>query len=815
MTGLSADQVQKNRAKYGANVFSKRKKVGLFKSFLSNFADPMLKIMLVALGINCLFLFRGQSIFETIGIAFAILLAVSVSTISERSSSAAFEKLQKAASDIFVRVVRNGGATEIKIEDVVVGDIVLLSGGDKIPADGEIIDGQIEVDQSVANGESRPAVKSLSADRELLGGTVVTHGTATMRVTVVGDDTFYGKMLAELKIEQPKSPLKVKLEHLAKTISIIGYVGAVLVAIAYFFNLTVLEHQSVTPAHLLNAATLVVSVIVMAVPEGLPMMITVVLAANMKHMMRDNVLVRKLNGIETAGGMNILFTDKTGTITMGKLNVAKVITSDPENMALNLRYNNSARMDVSKGIAIGGNFTDRILLEYSQTLLTPAATVREQTPFDSAVKYMITEMQSGQILIKGAPEVVIPMCTAVPQKTAREIKELTQKAYRLIAFAVREGDTTRFLGLVAITDEVRPNAREAVSRLKSAGIQTVMITGDARETAIAVAREVGILDNEIVLTSAELGALTDAQLVKILPNIRVVARALPSDKSRLVRVSQSIGLVVGMTGDGVNDAPAIKSADVGFAMGSGTEVAKDAGDVVILDDNITSIAKATSYGRTIFKSIRKFLIFKLTINFVAMAISILAPFLGVGVPITVIQMLWLNIVMDTLAGLAYGGEKPRLAYMREAPKRRDEPIINKFMWGQIAYASVFIGVSALWFLKSPFIQNSLSNAGMVYSMTCFFAFFMFINIFNSFNSRTADLNLGSYLSLNKPFLFIIGIIIAAQVAMIFFGGSLFRVEAISAKHFIFIVLLALTIIPVDLIRKIFLRLRYGENFATT
>jgi len=321
--------------------------------------------------------------------------------------------------------------------------------------------------------------------------------------------------------------------------------------------------------------------------------------------------------------------------------------------------------------------------------------------------------------------------------------------------------------------------------------------------------------DEIVLTSQELAKLSDEELVKILPSLRVIARALPSDKNRLVRVAQSVGLVVGMTGDGVNDAPALKSADVGFAMGSGTEVAKEAGDVIIMDDNITSISKSVGFGRTIFKSIRKFLIFKLTINFVAVGISILAPFLGIGVPITVLQMLWINIVMDTLAGLAYGGEKPRASYMAEPPKRRSDPIITRYMWGQIGFASLFIGGLSLWFLLSRQVQSSLAPYGEIYAMTAFFAFFMFINIFNTFNSRTHDVNLISYLSLNKPFIYIMGLVTLVQVLFIFFGGSIFRTEMLNFQHFIFVTLLAFTVLPVDMLRKLFLKWRYGSKMVNT
>ena len=931
--GLSFAEVETSRATHGTNTLTRRKRRGFMRTFFSNFGDPMLKILLIALGINCVFIFNQRNYLETMGIAAAILIAVIVSTISEQGSAAAFEKLRSASQNIAVRVRRAGATLTLPIADVVVGDIVLLGAGDKIPADGVILNGSLEVDQSALNGETKEAKKlphaSPSAARtaphalqascpqkspdflsplHLFSGTVVTGGEAVMRVTAVGDKTVYGALAAELQESTPPSPLKIKLERLAKMISLIGYIGAAFVAIAYLFNIFILQNGlaqaqnfSFVFGHLLAAATLVVSVIVMAVPEGLPMMITVVLSANMKHMLKDNVLVRKIGGIETAGSLNILFTDKTGTLTNGKLevvhlidpagtmhsvatsgailpqhsDVVKVPSTPPlthQDVNLNplsgkgvalaqasdgvcvfrrllgtaLRYNTAAEM--SNNRAIGGNSTDRILLEFAQTLpYEPNLIKTRTTPFDSAKKFMSTTLADGRTLYKGAQEVILPRCTQVINADgttsplalaplAHTINELTQKAFRLIAVAV----DNIFIALVAIRDQVRPEAAGGITRLTSAGIQTVMITGDARETAIAVAREVGILSNEkflcckssfenspplwrgaerseagwFVLTSDELAALTDEHLARILPHLRVVARALPSDKSRLVRIAQSLNLVTGMTGDGVNDAPALKRADVGFAMGSGTEVAKEAGDVIILDDNISSIGRAVAYGRTIFKSIRKFLIFKLTINFCAMAVSIIAPFVNISTPITVLQMLWINIVMDTLAGLAYGGEKPRASYMREPPKRRDEAIINKYMWQQIITASIFMSLISLWFLKSPLIQTTLSTRGAAYAMTAFFAFFMFINIFNSFNSRTHDLNPISYLSLNKPFIWIMGTVTIAQIILIYFGGEIFRTVPLSPAHFILILALAATIFPADILRKL-LTAKYSKTQTTT
>jgi len=884
LSGLTDEEISKSREIHGENTFSKKKKKGFLRSFFGNFGDPMLRILLIALGIQVVFVFNSGQWLETFGIAMAIFVAVTVSTLSEYGSEKAFEKLAKQAALIECRVRRNGQTQTLPVSEVVVGDLVLLGSGDKIPADGVMVDGEIEVDQSLLNGESKEAKKlycgsmldknttssGIMSDSDkneavdylnmgsVFSGTVVTSGQGIMQVYSVGNKTEYGKIAAELQEDVPTSPLKVKLQGLAKLISVIGYIGAGLVAFAYFFNLLfistgfnmadtqiLLTDWNFMIEHILRAATLVVAVIVMAVPEGLPMMITVVLSSNMKHMLRDNVLVRKMGGIETAGSMNILFTDKTGTLTNGKLDVVGVLSGEGEFLEVSkiskkshlvkllgtaLRFNTGTELS-SQGKALGGNSTDRILTEFAGTLTYEKGVKKTtQIPFDSKNKFMSTTLADGRVLFKGAAEVLLPKVKKCYTKDGQIVSishrqlqnmvvSLSNQAYRLICVLINDV----LVGLVAIRDQVRPESVIAIKRLAAAGIQTVMITGDAKETATAVAREVGILkcggennlpsvqspsgvrESGIVLTSIELNALSDDDLCSILPDIRVIARALPSDKSRLVRIAQSLGLVAGMTGDGVNDAPALKKADIGFAMGSGTEVAKEAGDIIILDDNIDSISKAVSYGRTIFKSIRKFLIFKLTINFCAMAVSIIAPLLKVDTPITVIQMLWINLIMDTLAGLAFGGERPQENYMKEPPKRRNEKIVNRYMWTQIIIGSIFTAAISLWFLTSDYMQNLSSVRGGAYAMTTFFAFFMMMNIFNSFNARSHDLNILSHIRKNRPFIVIMGVVAVVQVIMLYVGGSIFRTVPLDFAHLGLILLLALTVFPVDLTRKLFIK----------
>ncbi|WP_099468614.1 calcium-translocating P-type ATPase, PMCA-type [Konateibacter massiliensis] len=870
--GLTDDEVRQARNKYGENLISRKKKKGFLLSFLESFGDPIIKILLIALVINIIFLFHESSWFETIGIAIAILLATFVSTLSEYGSESAFEKLQEEAARIECRVYRADGLIQIPVNEIVVGDNILLQSGDRIPADGLIMEGNIDVDQSSLNGESKEVTKSpqslikkpgLSKDNflnptMLFSGTIVCSGEGVMEVTAVGDNTYYGRIGAEIQEETRESPLRIRLRGLAESIGKLGYVAALFSVCAYFFNNIILDNEfnltlilktvttwSIMFPHLIKACTLAVTVIVMAVPEGLPMMITVVLSANMKRMLKDNVLVRKLVGIETAGSLNILFTDKTGTLTQGKLNVTHFIAGNGKvwnknEVGINnskiwqilndsIQYNCAASLN--QGVAIGGNATDRAMLEFTSNLKSNNKNIKKVNviPFTSDLKYMATTISGdwNVTLVKGAPEKILTSCTkyydeygnvsplANKSELDNILKHFAEKAVRMIAIAVTSNsgntgskNTNRFenlilVGLVGLRDEIRPDAVKGIQEVQSAGIQTVMITGDSAPTARAIAKEVGLIRNhsDLVITSNELNAMSDSTLSNKLPNLRVVARALPSDKSRLVRIAQEKGLVVGMTGDGVNDAPALKQADIGFAMGSGTEVAKEAGDIVILDDNFISISKAVCYGRTIFKSIRKFIIYQLSICMCAVGVTVIGPLIGIDSPITVIQMLWINIVMDTLAGLAFSGEKARLSYMNEQPKSRDEKIINPYMLQQITVNSIYSTCLCLFFLKSSAIQSLFGFQDDAYKMTAFFSLFMYSAIFTSFSARTHQMNLLDYLAANKPFILIMGFVTIIQTIIIYYGGTVFRTVKLDFNDLILVGLLAFSVIPVDLIRK--------------
>lgn len=862
-SGLTSREVEEQRKKYGSNSISIKKSNKFINILITSLSDPIIKILLIALAIKVIFLFSSFDWYETIGIVIAIFVASFISSISEYGSEKAFIKLQEEASKIKCRVKRDGKLQEISIDDVVVGDIISLEVGDKIPADGYLVSGELTVDESSLNGEAKEIYKesvdlwknTINDKNRVFRGTVVYSNSAYMKVTEVGEDTLFGKITHELKESQPPSPLKVRLSALAKVISRIGYVGAFLVSFSYLFSVIVINNNfnieliretimnfPLITSYVLYALTLSVTIIVVAVPEGLPMMITLVLSSNMRRMLKNNVLVRKLTGIETAGSLNILFTDKTGTLTKGKLEVIGLINANYKEFQTELElfkyskyhdivkksiiYNNASSYDKDSKI-IGGNITDKALLEFIKTDPTKSINTYSYVPFSSKYKYSMISLNDKEkiTLIKGSPEKILQKCETYYDEFCikrpfikkdnyiQRMNYYSKRGIRLLALATKEADKKElekltFVGMILIKDEVRDDAIEGVRLVKDANIQLVMITGDNVDTATSIAREVGIVssDDDLVLTSDELNSKSDEELKRILPNLRVVARSLPQDKSRLIRISEELNLVVGMTGDGVNDAPALKKADVGFAMGSGTEVAKEASDIVILDDNFLSISKAILFGRTIFKSIRKFIIVQLTINFCAISLSIICPFIGIDTPVTVVQMLWVNMVMDTLAGLAFAYEPPLIEYMKESPKKRDESIINKYMISEIVFTGLYSALLCLLFLKSKFIGGLFRDSvDKVYLMTAFFGLFIFIDIFNSFNARTSRLDIFANILDNKVFIGIMLFITIVQVLLIYYGGSVFRTAGLTFKEFLIMNFLALTVIPIDWIRKLIYR----------
>ena len=843
--GLSDKEVIINREKYGENVFTKKKQDTFFKLLLETFSDPIIKILLIALGIKTIFLIRDFDWYETVGIVLAILVASLISSISEYGSMRAFNKLTEETSKINVRVKRAGDIQSIPLSEVVVNDLVVLSTGDRIPADGIIVSGKISLDEAMINGEAKEVYKEAGTDKtSLFMGTVVYSGSALMLVRSVGDNTFYGKMAMELQDDNTESPLRIRLTKLAQSISKIGYICSLLVAGSYLIYMVVISNNfdknlivstltngRVMFGYVLDALTLCVTIIVVSVPEGLPMMITLVLSSNMKRMLKDNVLVRKLIGIETAGNINVLLTDKTGTLTKGKLSVVGLMDGEGNTfeyvnsqgkykkmLGISMAINNESSYDKKSGNIIGGNITDRAILEYSG-MVSDNYEIIKQEVFDSKKKYMYTKIRmNGHTynLVKGAYEVVGKMCNSYYDKVGikhtirdnsyidRKIKSMSMNMMRILLLAINEDRETinnmTLVGFVILKDEVRDNVKEGIRLVDEASIHTIMITGDNRETAKAVAEDIGLIkgSNDLVITSNEMNNMSDEMLRKKFHDIKVIARAMPQDKSRLVNIAKSLDLVVGMTGDGVNDALALKKADVGFAMGSGTEVAKEASDIVILDDNFYSITNAILYGRTIFKSIRKFIICQLTINLCSLLVSIIGPFIGIPVPITVIQMLWINMIMDTLSGFAFSYEPALPEYMKELPKKKNENIINGYMANQIITTGLVSSVICIIFLKSRIINQIFGDD----LLTAFFGLIIFISIFNSFAARTHRLNILANIFKNKVFIGVITFVIGMQIYLIYYGGSLFRTNGLTIREFIIMMGIGLLVIPIDFIRKL-------------
>ena len=862
--GLTSDEVIKNRKKYGNNSLTKKNNDTFFKLLLETLSDPIIKILLIALGIKTIFLIKDFDWYETVGIVIAIMVASLISSISEYGSMRAFNKLTEETSLIKVRAKRDNKVIEIPINDVVYNDIILLGEGDKVPADGIIVSGTIAVDESMLDGEAKEKYKKACIDinkiedeNKVYMSSVVYNGSALMLVTQVGDNTIYGKLAQELQEKEDPSPLKLRLTELAKNISRIGYVASFLVAFSFLFNkifilnefnismiLSTLTNYKIMFSYILEAMTLCVTIIVVAVPEGLPMMITLVLSSNMKTMLKNNVLVRKLMGIETAGNINVLFTDKTGTLTNGKLEVVGILSSSLEEIDIrklnsrmkelfmdSLSVNNESVYDTKNNKIIGGNITDKAILNYVK-LYKSKAKVINRMPFSSEKKYMFTKIDNmgNKIkLIKGAPEVIINASNSYydefgikknisdKNKILSKVKELSGSKLRLIAIAISDDifvtdnlKNITLLGFIVLADSIRENVLEGINLVKSASIQTIMITGDNKETAVSIARELNLIESsdDIVITSDKLDKMTNEDIIKIFPKIRVIARAMPSDKSRLVNIAHEQGMVCGMTGDGVNDAPALKKADVGFAMGSGTEVAKEASDIVILDNNFMSIAQSVLYGRTIFKSIRKFIICQLTINLCSLTVSIIGPFIGIPVPITVVQMLWINMIMDTLSGLAFSYEPALNDYMKEPPKKKSDHIINRYMISQILVTGIYSSIICIFFMKSSIINNIYTP---ISKLTAFFGLLIFISIFNALSARTNRLNIIANIKKNKVFIAIIGFITIVQIFIIYKGGNLFRTHGLNMKEFIIMFILSISVLPVDFIRKIIIKMLYGKS----
>ncbi len=887
--GLTDKEAEASRLKYGSNQIPDSEPTTFWQEFKETFGDPMIRILLaIAVIMIVMWIFNLADIYEPLGTIVAVLIVAFVSAKTGVASDTKYRELKNSTKKDQCKVYRNGVVKVIDVDDAVVGDKVLLQSGDKIPADGVLISGNLHIDNSALNGEAEECKKTGASEEfqladditgdtfvdehSLFRGAVVFDGEGVLDIRKVGIKTMMGKMAEEMQEDEPDSPLKVKLSKLANQISTFGYIGAIVIALLYlvyfivsaggfdaFFSLGF----QVVVEKIVEAVSLAVVIIVCAVPEGLPLMISLVLMRNTSKMLAHNVLVRKAEGIETAGSLNILFSDKTGTITKGMLEVVDFFTADGNSINISElnKYGkvkelidlaigkNTQSMFDSEHKVIGGNATDQALMKFigEETYIKLNSdsknSVSDFQGFNSTNKFSQAQLESlGKTFYKGAPERLLEKATKYldcngeikninKDALDKKIDSLAKKAMRVLAFGYSESRLTQntinndivIIGLVGIRDDVRAEAKEAIEEVQNAGIQVVMITGDRLETAVAIAKDAGLLKESSAraLSSAELNGMSDDEVKKIIPYIRVIARALPTDKSRMVRLCQEMNLVVGMTGDGVNDSPALKRADVGFAMGSGTEAAKEAGKIVILDDNFKSIKDAIWYGRTIYHNILKFCKFQLVINVAAVVVSAIAPFFGIEEPLKVTHLLFVNLVMDGLGAIMLGDEPALKEYMKEKPRRRDESIVSKKMMIQIGIMGAWLTFISFLFLKLPIFETWFKTAsnkpGAVNEqlLTGYFILFIVSALFNGFNVRDEKFKIFSGLNENKGFLKVFLSIIVVQAfivnaALIPVPGfeyisNMFSCVPIGIECWGIIILLAFTMIPVDLIRKCFVK----------
>lgn len=862
MTGLNNQQVEESRRLHGSNVLTPPERTPLWRLFLEKFEDPIIQILLVAwvlsiviACIHCWVQGAGYSVFlEPAGILAAVLLATGIGFWFEVKASKDFDILNQVNDEIQVTVLRNNKVCQIPRCDIVVGDIVLLNTGDEIPADGQLIEAtNLNVNESTLTGElmvtksadeSQLDPEATYPTNRVLRGTSIMNGHGTMQVDAVGDHTEYGSVYAGSQIDNGvETPLQVKLNKLAKQISTAGYTAAALCFIILTCKLlwsTFLGEEANGDietwdiiGHILNYFMAAVTLIVMAVPEGLPMSVTLSLALSMRRMLRSSNLVRKMHACETMGAATVICTDKTGTLTQNRMTVMEMrFSGDLTLLFENIATNSTAHLEGDRPI---GNPTEGALLSWMHKQggdylgMRNACPVSVQEPFDTERKYMTTTILSPTLgedvkYIKGAPEVVIAMCQeGIPSDINEQLLAYQNQAMRTLAFAYTTLDgITHFQGITAISDPIREDVPGAIEKCHKAGIDVKIVTGDTKGTACEIARQLGMnVEHEsTVITGTEFAELTDEEAAQRVAQLQVICRARPADKQRLVHLLQERGEVVAVTGDGTNDAPALNAAHVGLSMGDGTEVAKEASDITILDNSFTSITKAVMWGRSLYQNIQRFLLFQLTINVAACLVEMVGSIMGAESPLTITQMLWVNLIMDTFAAGALASLPPNPRVMNDKPRSNNESIISRHManWIFITGGAFFVVLIAMlaFFYYFKVEEGSITwNADHEpylsgHEQSIFFTTFVLMQWWNLFNARAFQTGKMGFEGLQQcpAFLGVSAAILLGQLLIVEFGGTMFNVEPLSLNEWL--ILIALTS-PVFLTGIIYRYLKYRNK----
>ena len=826
--GLNDQQVEQSRREHGENLLTPPKRTSLLRLYLEKYNDPIIRILLVAAVASLALAFFHKDFIETIGIVLAIILATTIGFYFERDAAKKFDVLTALGEESPVKVRRNGTVTEIPRKDVVVGDVIIIEVGDEIPADGRLIAStDLQIDESSLTGEpiisKHVVTDETPSDKEatypsdtVLRSTMVMNGNGVAVVTAVGDSTEIGKVARKAtEITAVKTPLNIQLGKLAKLISKIG-TGVSVSAFVIFLTHDIMTNPLWQGADYLKMAEvtlnyfmMAVTLIVMAVPEGLPMAVTLALALNMRRMLKSNNLVRKLHACETMGAATVICTDKTGTLTQNRMQVADmVVTAHEELMASAIALNTTANIDnEGKGI---GNPTEVALLlrlrdkgtDYAEMRRT--AEIKDRLPFSTERKYMATVAQvdgKDWLFVKGAPEIVMGFCNITDDEKARitaQLRAYQNKAMRTLAFACRQTDAMNVEGLTlqavaAISDPLRTDVPDAVGECHSAGIQVKIVTGDTSATAVEIARQIGIWKDDTPatdqITGPDFAALSDEEAYRRVESLKVMSRARPTDKQRLVQLLQKHGEVVAVTGDGTNDAPALNHAHVGLSLGSGTSVAKNASDITLIDDSFQSIVKAVMWGRSLYRNIQRFIFFQLIVNVTALLLVLGGSIIGTELPLTVTQILWVNLIMDTFAAMALASLPPSHEVMKDKPRNQNDFIINRKM----AYGILTMGVLFFLVMLGMLIYCerccSVSGAISVKALTIFFTAFVMIQWWNLFNAKTLGTNHSAFNELLKDpgLLLTLCIILAGQWLIVTFGGKMFRTEPLSAEEWLCII----------------------------